>query len=71
MAYEEYIFIPNSQHYTPSKAFQSACSFIALAAESRYPNEVAVLEGNEAAAAADLAKALGAMNVPSFPAVGK
>ena len=65
------MFVPNSQYDTPSKAFQSACSFIALAAESGYPIEVAVLEGNEAAAAADLAKALGAVNVHTFPAAGE
>jgi hypothetical protein len=55
------------QDEDPSKQFQSVCSFIALAAESGFPIEVAIFEGIESAAASDLAKSLGAVHVHTFP----
>jgi hypothetical protein len=57
----------NQRDEDPSKQFQSVCSFIALAAESGFPIEVAVFEGKESAAASDLAKSLGAVHVHTFP----
>jgi len=75
-SFEEKMFIgkkadDNREDEDPSKQFQSVCSFIALAAESGFPIEVAVFEGKESAAASDLAKSLGAVHVHTFPLAAK
>lgn len=71
LSYEKNMFVRNNSvakdDESPSKQFQSVCSFIALAAESGFPIEVAVLEGNDAAQASELAKSLGAVYVHTFP----
>jgi hypothetical protein len=68
-AYGKYIYHPSCGVDSPQRAFQSVCSFIAVAAESGFPIEAAVLEGSDAGAASELAKSLGAVEVHTFPPI--